>query len=77
MTRLLHTLVLQPEELRELTGYRSAARQLDELRRQGYHRARRAPISGRVILERAHYEAVSSGSAPQHSQAPSLRPALR
>lgn len=54
-------LILCAVELQSLTGYRQAAAQLAELHRQGYWRARRAPITGRVILERAHYEAVARG----------------
>lgn len=54
-------LILTADELAALTGYRQAPRQLAELHRLGYWRARRAPITGRVILERAHYEAVARG----------------
>lgn len=52
-------LTLTPDELQALTGYKQPAAQLAELHRQGYWRARRAPITGRVILERAHYEAAA------------------
>lgn len=54
-------LVLTPEELETLTGYRQPHAQLRELRRQGFHRARRNP-AGAVILERAHYQAVCAGT---------------
>jgi hypothetical protein len=54
-------LVLSAEELRALTGYRVPSKQLQELRRQGFWRARRSPMTGRVILERSHYEAVTRG----------------
>lgn len=67
-------LILTADELLALTGYRQPAAQLAELHRQGYHRARRSPVSGHVILERAHYEAVASGMVPQAST-PQLRPA--
>lgn len=56
-------LILSPDELAELTGYRLAPKQLEELHRQGFYRARRAPVTGRVILERGHYEAVCGGNA--------------
>ncbi|MCX7660864.1 MAG: DUF4224 domain-containing protein [Caldimonas manganoxidans] len=52
-------LILSPEELVILTGYRRASDQLAELHRQGFCRARRDRL-GNVILERAHYEAVCS-----------------
>lgn len=56
-------LILTADELLALTGYSQSHKQLEELRRQGYHRARRSPVTGRVILERAHYEAVAAGAA--------------
>jgi hypothetical protein len=54
-------ILLTRDELVRVTGYRQPARQVAELRRQGYYRARRAPVTGEVILERAHYEAVCAG----------------
>ncbi len=42
-------------------GLKQPARQLAELKRLGFWRARRLPIIGRVVLERAHYEAVCAG----------------
>jgi hypothetical protein len=57
------SITLTADELRLLTGYQQPGRQLEELRRQGYWRARRSPI-GYVILERAHYEAVCRGERP-------------
>lgn len=70
-------LLLTPDELRDLTGYKQPAAQLTELHRQGYWRARRAPITGRVLLERAHYEAVARGidQQPADRRAPRLRAA--
>ena len=72
-------LILTTDELQALTGYRQPAAQLSELHRQGYWRARRAAITRRVILERAHYEAVARGQdaspAPGQRRAPQLRPA--
>jgi hypothetical protein len=55
------TLTLTPAELHALTSYTQPARQLDELHRQGFARARRDRF-GRVILERAHYDAVCAGA---------------
>jgi hypothetical protein len=49
-------------EIVEITGgYKRAADQYAELQRQGFWRARRSRMDGRVILERAHYEAVCRG----------------
>jgi hypothetical protein len=59
------------EELQRLTRYRRPAQQLEELHRQGFFRARRG-ADGRVVLERAHYEAVCSGSG--QAKRPTLRP---
>ena len=61
------SLILSPEELRLLTGYQQQARQLSELHRQGYWRARRS-VLGAVILERAHYEAVCRGERQPSAQ---------
>ena len=71
------SLTLTPEDLLTLTGSKQPAAQLAELHRQGYWRARRAPITGRVILERAHYEAVARGidQQPANRSAPRLRAA--
>ena len=55
---------LTEPELVEVTGYRRAAEQLAELRRQGFYRARKSPTSGAVIVERAHYDAVCAGARP-------------
>ena len=67
-------LLLTADEIAALTGYRQAACQLAELKRQGFHRARRT-AAGAVVLERAHYTAVCAGfdQAPAVEQ-PTLRP---
>lgn len=62
MSEQLPSVTLSAEELRELTGYRAPSKQLQELHRQGFWRARRAPITGRVIVERSHYQAVTQGA---------------
>lgn len=71
-------MLLTPDQIQALTGCRQPSRQLAELHRQGFWRARRAPITGRVILECAHYDAVCAG-ADREQPAPRLRdaPALR
>lgn len=56
-------IVLSPEELYGVTGYHQATRQLVELHSQGFWRARLK--DGRLILERAHYEAVCAGAQPE------------
>lgn len=70
-------LMLTPDEIQALTGYRQPAKQLAELHRQGYWRARRAPITARILVERAHYEAVARGqdTAPTANAKPT--PKLR
>lgn len=68
-------ITLTPDELAALTGYKAPSRQLAELHRQGFWRARRS-VLGSVILERAHYEAVSRG-ADSKPAADAPRPRLR
>lgn len=55
------SVTLSPAEVERLTGYKRAADQLRELHRQGFYRARRGRVTGEVILERAHVEAVAAG----------------
>jgi hypothetical protein len=70
-------LTLSDDELRELTGYTQPTRVLAELHLQGYYRARRSPTTGRVILERAHYDSVCQGRA-KPADSPKLHtPSLR
>lgn len=52
-------ITLQPDELKKITGYEQATKQLNVLRRRGFNRAY---ISRRgLVLERAHYDAVCQG----------------
>lgn len=53
-------------EIEEITGYRRPMDQLRELKRQGFHRARRSPTRGHVILERTHYEYICHGARTQN-----------
>lgn len=54
--------ILTPAEIQALSGgYTQPAKQLEELRQQGFWRARRSRLTGAVIVERAHYEAVCRG----------------
>ncbi|WP_231385094.1 DUF4224 domain-containing protein [Rubrivivax gelatinosus] len=64
--------MLSAEEIAALTGYSQPAKQVEELRRQGFWRARRN-VLGVVVLERAHYEAVCRGQ-PVDGPRPQLRP---
>lgn len=75
-------ITLSEEELIELTGYRAARKQVENLKQQGFWRARINRL-GVAILERAHYETVCAGQIKQlvedqrtpHS--PKLRPVNR
>lgn len=55
-------LILSRDELAEITGYVQQSKQLAELHRLGFWRARMQ--AGEVILERAHYNAVCAGASP-------------
>lgn len=76
---VMSELTLSRVELHRITGYRQQAKQLAELHRQGFYRARRSRTSGAVILERGHYDAIiaarSSPAPPEET--PQLRPRLR
>ncbi len=48
-------------ELYSLTGYKKPQFQLKELKRMGFFRARQSLRTGHIILERVHFQAVSSG----------------
>lgn len=68
---MIELLTLSCAEIERITGYQRAADQLRELHRQGFHRARRARVTGDIILERTHYTAVCSGG--QQANAPRVR----
>lgn len=56
------SLTLSEKEVIELAdGYKQADKQLAALLAAGYTRARRSKLTGRVVLERAHAEAVAAG----------------
>lgn len=69
------SLTLSGADLLEVTGYKRPKDQLVELRRRGFHRAVISKTTGRVILERAHYDAICAGATSP--KAPRLRPSLR
>jgi hypothetical protein len=66
-------LLLSEPELIRLTGYKRAAEQLEELKRQGFYRARRNRL-GELVLERAHYDAVCAAAHPAQRQSSEGRP---
>lgn len=72
-----NSLTLTPEEIAELTGGMQKPRcQVNRLHERGFVRARLE--RGRVILERAHYEAVCRGEfAPGAQKRDTPRPQLR
>lgn len=57
-------ITLSHAELVKLTGYKNATMQLEQLRKDGFYRARMGRHG--VVLERGHYDAVVAGqtSAP-------------
>lgn len=69
------TVLLSAEEISEVTGYRKPALQVRELHSRGFVRAR-VNVLNRVVLERAHFEAVCSttSSGTSHAQRPQLVP---
>lgn len=54
------SITLTPDELEAITGYRLATKQLNVLHNRGFLRAY-INRKGELVLERAHYEAVSRG----------------
>lgn len=66
------SVMLSQDEIRDLTGYVQPHAQLMELRRQGFHRARRNAL-GVVILERAHFDAVCAGALPAQPSGRNIR----
>ncbi len=71
----MHSVILTREEIEALSGYQWPSKQLAELKRQGFYRARIGPAGG-VLVERAHYEAVCVGPRAELNR-PHVRPALR
>lgn len=73
--------VLSEAEIVELSGgYKRPCDQLRSLQSRGYYRAWRSPLTGRVVLERAHAEAVASGATLMNTPAANdsrPRPKLR
>ena len=54
--------ILSQEEIEAITGgYKRPGDQLRELHALGFFRARIGRVTGKVILERPHYDAVATG----------------
>lgn len=69
MIQELPPILLGEDEIRALAGgYVRADKQLHELHARGFTRARRSPLSGRVVLERSHYLAVTVGPSQLEAQ---------
>jgi hypothetical protein len=69
---------LSPAEVQAIAGgYKRPSDQLRALRDQGFYRARIGKVTGQVILERPHYDAVCAGAEPSNTERPRVRPALR
>jgi hypothetical protein len=71
------SVILSPDELQQLTGYRQPGKQLQELLRRGFYRARRSRVTGEVILERPHYDAVCAGATAEPCAGQPPRPKVR
>lgn len=73
----MEDILLSAAEIQLVTGgYLRPGDQLRELHRQGFYRARRSRITGRIVLERAHYAAVCAGAVTDQV-ALKVRPRLR
>ena len=55
-------ITLSADEVEAITGYQLATKQLNVLRERGFTRAF-IDRTGKVVLERTHYEAVTKGQA--------------
>ena len=69
------TIVLTPEEIFALTQYKVPTMQLNELRRQGFYRARMGRRG--LVLERGHYDAVVAGHTAESVKRALNLPKLR
>lgn len=70
------SVTLSPAEVEAASGgYKRPAEQLRELHRRGFYRAYRSKVTGQVILERPHYDAVAAGQS--QGTTPANQPMLR
>lgn len=71
-------LLLSSAEIQAASGgYVQPAKQLEILLKRGFYRAWRSPVTGAVVLERAHYEAVCQAATKQPANDPKARPRVR
>lgn len=71
-------ITLSLDEIKRVAGgYKRPGDQLAELHRQGFYRARIAKVTGEVILERAHYDAVCADGGMPSNDSTRPRPTLR
>lgn len=71
------SVTLSPAEVQAAAGgYKRPSEQLRELHRRGFYRAYRSKVTGEVVLERPHYDAVAAGIGSQAANDPHL-PRLR
>jgi hypothetical protein len=81
MGRLMLTaadLLLSDDEVRRLSGgLIQPAAQLRELHARGFERATRSKVTGRVVLTRAHFDAVEARRATMEPEPPQPAPKLR
>lgn len=68
-------LMPEPQIVSITGGYRQPSKQLAELQRQGFFRARISTLTGKVVLEREHYVAVCRGVTSPETTRP--RPKVR
>lgn len=67
----------EAEVVRLCGGLKRPADQLADLKDQGFYRARLGRITRRVVLERAHYDAVCAGAQLASADRGRARPQLR
>lgn len=74
------SVTLSPDEVQAAAGgYKRPAEQLRELLARGFYRAYRSKVTGEVILERPHYDAVARGlgGAANDASRPKVRKVQR
>ena len=69
------SIILSPDEIEALTGYKLPTMQLERLRKDGFYRARMGRNG--VVLERGHYDAVVAGQTAEPTKKAINLPTLR
>lgn len=65
---------IDADQIQRITGYKRPGDQLRELHSLGFWRARRCRVTGQVILEQPHYDAVCRGQDAKPASADRPRP---